>query len=79
VQLVVNLKHASRKFFTKIGSSVFVFTPQTRDASRENELNYDGSASGVTIYAYVNNNPVNLTGVCSRNGKNRTLSHLPFF
>jgi hypothetical protein len=49
------------KFFFKTGSRVFVFTPPTRISSSENRLNYDGKASGVTIYTYVNNNPLRYT------------------
>jgi hypothetical protein len=52
---------ASRQFFFKTGSRVFVFTPPTRAASSENRLNYDGSASGVIIYIYVSNNPLRYT------------------
>ena len=52
---------ASTKNFTKCGRCVFVLDRQALEASRENALNYDGSASGLTIYLYVNGSPLMLT------------------
>ena len=50
-----------RKKTSKPGRTVFVSCPQTRTASSKKCLAYDDFASGVTIYSYVNGNPINYT------------------
>ena len=52
------VKSASRKKFKFERRCVFVLPAQVREVHQENSFGYDGSASGRTIYAYVEGNPI---------------------
>ena len=52
------VKSASRKKFKFERRCVFVLPAQVREVHQENSFGYDGSASGRTIYAYVDGNPI---------------------
>ena len=56
-------KLASTQKCLALGRAAFVSCPQTVAASRQNAYPYDGWASGQTIYAYVEGNPVAYTDV----------------
>ena len=49
---------ASREKSPHQGEGAFVIRAQARTTSRERALRYDGLASGATVYAYVNENPL---------------------